>query len=107
MHPYPECCPVHLAAVSLRACGKLSFPHQLQVSHEAAAAAARRKKESRSKVLRSKDTTFEEESDTRSFSAALRCFHCLPGNILKPFTLRRCEAPINTDETNKLCNQRN
>lgn len=99
MNPYPECCLVHLAAVPLCACGKLTFPHQLQVSHETAAAAARREKGSRSKVLRSKDSAFEEgvESDTRRFSAALYCFHCLPGNILNPFTLRKCEAPINTD----------
>lgn len=106
MHPYPECCLVHLAAVPLRACGKLPFPHQLQVSHEAAAAAVRRQKGSRGKALRSKDAAFEEgvESDTRRFSAA---FHCLPGNVLKTFALRRCEAPINTNVINKLSSQKN
>lgn len=79
----PKVLPVHLAAVPLCACGKLIFPHQLQVSHEAAAAAARREKGFRSKVLRSKDAAFEEgvESDTRRFSVALYCFQCLPGNI--------------------------
>lgn len=78
---------------------KTPISHQLQVSHEAAAAAARREKGSSSKVLRSKDAASEEgvESDTRMFSAPLHCFHCLPGDIPKPFTFRRCEAPINTD----------
>lgn len=58
VHPYPQRCLMHLAAVPWRARGKPLFPHQLWALH-AAAASARRDEASADKVLRSKDAAFE------------------------------------------------
>lgn len=109
-HPYPQCCLMHLAALPWCAHGKLLFPHQLWAL-EAAAAAARREEGPVGKVLRSKDAAFGGGQGAVNHiprgSVQDYSFRCLPGNILKPFTLRKCETAENTDETNKLPSQRN